>query len=681
MAKPSSNQIQNKSQVSGITLTEALNNLIAGGVPLFTATTNGTVPASGGSNTVFLRGDGLWSSIPGVRPIDDDYGDVVVSGSGTVMDVKDGVINDATRNFIVGGTNIDVVYDSLNDELVINATGSASGEANTASNVGAGEGVFKQKTGVNLEFKTLVAGTNVTLTPGTDTVTINSTASATGDVVGPASSVNNDIALFDGTTGKLIKDSGVTLASKQDTLVSGTSIKTVNSNSLLGAGDVAVQPTLVSGTNIKTVNGNSLLGSGDIAIAGTGDVVGPASSVTNRLVSFDGTTGKLIKDSGKLSPTGDIVGTVDSQTLTNKTLTSPVINSATASVVSLNGGQLAGMRNKIINGKMEITQRGTSFVSPLNYTYTLDRFLWNFVGSGAVTISQQTDAPASSEFRNSLRVAVTSNDAAIASSDVYAVGHTVEGFNVSDLIGRTFMLSFWVRSTKTGTHCVALGNSAADRAYVSEYTVNAADTWEKKTITINGGLISAGGWNFTNGLGILLRFTLAAGASFQTTADAWQTGNFLATSSQVNCLDTIGNIFAITGVQLEVGSVATPFEHRTYGMELALCQRYYYRITQTDTSDLFGPVYSVSTTTAILTVPINMRTAPSSLDTTGVAADYSVTFGGTTTLCSAAPVLSAASTNYLGFVGFTVASGLTAAQAGSCKGQSGTQHIGFSAEL
>lgn len=242
-------------------------------------------------------------------------------------------------------------------------------------------------------------------------------------------------------------------------------------------------------------------------------------------------------------------------------------------IYAVNGAPLSGLRNKIINGKMEISQRGTSFAAASNGQYTLDRFACNLFGSGVVTISQQADAPISNEFQNSLRVAVTTADTSIAATDLYAIYQSVEGFNSRDLIGRTFALSFWVRSSKTGIHCINVGNNN-DRSYVAEYTVNAANTWEYKTINVSGGLITSGTWNWTNGGGVLVRWALASGTNSQTTAGAWQTGNFLATANQVNCLDTVGNIFAITGVQLEVGSVASAFEHRHRSFEVALCKWY-----------------------------------------------------------------------------------------------------------
>jgi hypothetical protein len=243
-----------------------------------------------------------------------------------------------------------------------------------------------------------------------------------------------------------------------------------------------------------------------------------------------------------------------------------------------------GTRNKIINGRMEIAQRGTSFAAPASGSYVLDRWVQFNTSAAFYTVSQQADAPSSNEFQNSLRIAITTADASIAAGDLVTLRQWVEGYNARDLIGRTFTLSFWVRSSKTGVHCVSFRNTGANRAYIVEYTVSAANTWEQKSITLSGGLITAGTWDWTTGQGVGIDFVLAAGSTFQATAGAWQTGNLYATSAQVNCLDSTSNIFAITGVQLEVGSVATPFEHRPFehrpfGVELDLCRRYYRQFT------------------------------------------------------------------------------------------------------
>lgn len=263
----------------------------------------------------------------------------------------------------------------------------------------------------------------------------------------------------------------------------------------------------------------------------------------------------------------------------NQTIAGTKTFSSSPVVPGLNGGQLAGMRNKIINGDMNIAQRGTSFAGIASAAYSVDRFQFSNSTAAVLTATQQADAPSNNEFQNSLRFAVTTADASIAATDQCFVQQQIEGYNVRDLIGKTFTLSFWVRSSKTGIHCVSFGNSGNDRGYVAEYTVSAANTWEQKSIPVSGGLITAGTWNWTNGTGVTVRWALAAGSNYQTTAGSWNTGsNLFATANQVNCLDTIGNIFAITGVQLEVGSVATPFEHRPYGAELALCQRYGRRI-------------------------------------------------------------------------------------------------------
>lgn len=231
-----------------------------------------------------------------------------------------------------------------------------------------------------------------------------------------------------------------------------------------------------------------------------------------------------------------------------------------------------GMKNRIINGGMDIAQRGTSFAVG---GYTVDRWGYNNSSAAVATVSQISDGPVSLEFQSALQVAITTADAAIAAADQLQIRQIIEGYNIRDLIGRDVTLSFWVRSPKAGVHCVSFRNSGTDRSYVLEYTVAVANAWQNIAAVIPGGLITAGSWDWMNGKGLYVTWALGAGATWQSAAGAWQTGNFIATANQVNCLDTIGNTFAITGVQLEAGSAATPFEHRPAGTEFALCQRYF----------------------------------------------------------------------------------------------------------
>jgi len=247
----------------------------------------------------------------------------------------------------------------------------------------------------------------------------------------------------------------------------------------------------------------------------------------------------------------------------------------------LNIGQIGGTRNKIINGGMVIDQRnaGASISNPGTsaVAYTLDRWAVRNATDAAVDVIQSTDAPTAA-FTNSIELDVTTADTSIAAGQVYTVQHRIEGFNVNDLgLGkagsRSFTVSFWHKHTKTGTYCVGFTNSAGNRAYPAEYTQAVADTWEQATISVP--VDTTGTWLSTNGVGLLVYFVVAAGSNFHGTADTWAAANTFSTASQVNALDSTSNFFRITGVQLEAGDTATPFEHRSYGQELALCQRYY----------------------------------------------------------------------------------------------------------
>lgn len=241
---------------------------------------------------------------------------------------------------------------------------------------------------------------------------------------------------------------------------------------------------------------------------------------------------------------------------------------------ALNNGALAGVRNRIINGDMRISQRGTSFPAAAN-GYNLDRWQWAKAGAMVCTVSQDNIDVPNASFQNSYKVAVTTADTSISSTDYATVIQRIEGYNVRDLIGTPFTFSFWVKSAKTGTHSVAFRNNAQTRSYIATYSITAINTWEYKTITVPVGLINDTGWDWTAGTGLEVVFTLACGSAYQAPTDTWRVGNFLGASAQVNVMDNVVNTFYLTGAQLEPGPVATPFERRSIEQELQFCYRYF----------------------------------------------------------------------------------------------------------
>lgn len=311
----------------------------------------------------------------------------------------------------------------------------------------------------------------------------------------------------------------------------------------------------------------------------TVDQITAAGTMSTQNSNFVTITGGNISGVTITGPiTGDVTGNLTGNVTGNVT---GDVTGGSVVATSYNGGQLAGLRNKIINGAMEIAQRGTSFTVNTGFgaNYTLDRYSRIAVTSAVVTVTQAADGPASDPtLPYSLRCTVATADPTVTASELWTLLQKIEGYSARDLIGKTFTLSFWVRSAKVGTHCVTFYNNdypSVDRYYVAEYNISAANTWEYKEITILNGLITAGTWDWTNGSGLTVGWTLYCGTTRQGAPGSWQSGWALATSSQVNVLDTIGNIFAITGVQVEVGDTATPFEHRPFGIELGMCQRYY----------------------------------------------------------------------------------------------------------
>lgn len=259
-----------------------------------------------------------------------------------------------------------------------------------------------------------------------------------------------------------------------------------------------------------------------------------------------------------------------------------VINGDTGITQSgeFNSDSTFGFKNRIINPGMVIDQRnaGASYTQ-VNGAYNLDRWAGNSYNGGAVAskFSVQRSTTAPTGFSNSMLVTSLSASAT-TTSDIYNIEQRIEGFNTSDLMfgtasAATITISFWVRSSLTGTFGGAIKNEARNRAYPFTYTINAANTFEYKTITIAGD--TTGTWvGGTNGTGIWLSFGLGVGSSFSGTAGAWGAGDLFSATGAQYLISTNGATWYVTGVQLERGSTATSFDFRSIGTELDLCRRY-----------------------------------------------------------------------------------------------------------
>lgn len=301
--------------------------------------------------------------------------------------------------------------------------------------------------------------------------------------------------------------------------------------------------------------------------------------------------------------------------------------------IAQGGSNNTTFRNRIINGAMVIDQRNNgASVSVSNGTivYGADRTLvYEDTSASGCTVQQVTDAPAG--FNYSLKFTVGTGGSATA-AQLAVFEQRIEGFNFADFAFGTasaqpFTLSFWVKATATGTYCAAFRNASDNRSYVSTYTVNTANTWEYKTITVVGD--TSGTWNTTNGIGISVRFDMGSGSNYRTsTLNAWQSGLFFSTSSQVNIIGTSSASLQITGVQLEEGTAASPFEFRQYGTELALCQRYYEVSTSTFSAVLFsGNVTSAGNYYGAGVFKVTKRANPTVTCTSTFASGFNNTSG------------------------------------------------------
>ena len=379
-----------------------------------------------------------------------------------------------------------------------------------------------------------------------------------------------------------------------------------------------------------------------------------------------------------LSGDGTITG-LAAGGLPNATVTADDL-AAGAALNSVSDGVF--FRNRIINGDMRIAQRATTGTAQQTGSFfynTVDRWVTYFYGVGVATQTQDSDAPTG--FSSSTKFEVTTIDSSIAGADDYIFGQKIEGFNTSDLAfgtanAKTITLSFWVKCSATGTLPVALQNSAASRSYVSTVTINSADTWEYKTITVAGD--TTGTWiGATNGIGLSVYFNL--GNSKTVTANTWSGGNYLGVSGATNFMATLNLTIQFTGVQLEVGTVATPFERRPYGTELALCQRYYYKH-----STGAGPVvasiscYSSTRIDCAVKLPVTMRSSPT-LDVAS-GSNYFQAYAGSYAQQFSTMLLNTAQPNSVLLYNNAV-SGFTEGRAGWLETINASAYLAFSAEL
>jgi hypothetical protein len=240
-----------------------------------------------------------------------------------------------------------------------------------------------------------------------------------------------------------------------------------------------------------------------------------------------------------------------------------------------------GFRNRIINGNMVIDQRNNGASVTASGTFAVDRFTSFLSYTSNLTFQQNAGSVTPPPGFASYLGITTGTGRTVGSSDQGIWFQSIEGFNTADLAwgtanAQTVTLSFWVRSSLIGTHSGSLLNNGDTRSYVFQFPINSANTWEYKTITIPGD--TSGTWLTNNGKGIVVSFNVGSGSTRLTTAGSWNASGFYGATSSVQLCATTGATFFITGVQLEAGSVATPFEQIDYGRELIMCQRYFYRV-------------------------------------------------------------------------------------------------------
>jgi len=539
-------------------------------------------------------------------------------------------VNNGTLTMNVSGTGLSgsqtfTANQSTNATFTVTSNAT---NANTASTI-----VARDASG-NFSAGTITAALSGNATTAT---TATNLAGGSAGTVPYQSAAGTTVQLAAGASGQVLRSngaaapswvngtiSGISLGSNLNTLtmnVSGTGL----SGSTTYNGSAAATFTVTSNaTNANTAStivardasGNFSAGTITATLSGNATTATTATNQSGGTVSA--TTGAF---SGVVSLAAGSAS-APAATRTGDTDTGlyfPAANTLAAAAggsTVWNASSTFGFKNRIINGGMVIDQRnnGASVTQTVAQTYVTDRFAIFGSVTSKFTAQQSTTAPTG--FINSLLI-TSSSAYTVGTSEFFQFRQTIEGLNVADLAwgtasAQTVTLSFWTRSSLTGTFGGAVGNNAGNRSYPFTYTISAANTWEYKTVTIAGD--TTGTWLTNTSGGIWLYFGLGVGSTYSGTAGAWAAADYRSATGAVSVVGTSGATFYVTGVQLERGSVATSFDFRSYGNELILCQRYFAKtfdgLTYSTGSPLVNTITGTTTRIGIPNTLVVMRAIP-----------------------------------------------------------------------
>ena len=492
---------------------------------------------------------------------------------------------------------------------------------------------------------TALVGTNIT---GTATNFTASNVTTNANLTGMVTSVGNATTVV--TNANLT--GAVTSSGNATSLGSFTSaqlLAALTDETGTGANVFATSPTLVTpalGTPSALVGTNITGTATNFNINGT---VGATTPSTGNFTTLTENSVAVVTQSD--------IGTGANEIPLNQYLGSLAYQNGDA---YYNTGMTVGYRNRLFNGDMRIDQRnaGASVTATTANEYSLDRWKTASSVSSKFTVQQSSVAPTG--YINSLLV-TSSSAYSVGAGDYFIISQRIEGLNSFDLGFGTsnasiVTLSFWVRSSLTGTFGGSLANSANNRSYAFTYTISSANTWEQKSVSIGGD--TSGTWLTTNGIGIRVNFGLGVGSTYSGTAGSWAATEYDSATSAVSVVGTNGATFYITGVQLEKGNIATSFDVRPYGTELQLCQRYYQQIGKSNNVGYqpygVGVCTNTTDTSIMINLPVMMRSNPT-LTFTGANNTFAGT-GGIAVTSVVSDIMSPTTILYQAIV----ASGLTA---------------------